>query len=643
MGGVRHSSKSNQQFVLLAVTTLMAILLLGFFLFGSQRVFALVASQHEFSYRLQKNLYLLALVVIFPIVAISSRLAYRLGSVIQKSRWVMGGIFCALLACFPKYQKSVYSSPWLSIPLLALGLVISLGIAGPCFALKKKWQAKLNYFSLTISLILLLLVIVGVLNDHTYALLVNPGTLGLHDNQVDYNATHYSLVQAHLGGLPLLDYFSQYGNYGFILAKILWFIPFTPTSLSVLVAVFCVIEMACLWLALRRVIVSVPLGILCFISCLYYVHFVHFRPYWAVLPIRFLPTTVMTLGIATYFPKKSSRIYWGVTAFAVFAPLWNMDFGVPVLLCWWATLAIDVWLDTFRVGAVVRCLVRQGIILLGLEALVFLAFFGWLKFAGGVFPSLTETIRFQNSYFGQGFMSSFIGVAQTWVLFATSYVAGFAYCWQYREAKERSALLPRMVFFLSLLGSGLFAYHIMRAHYFALMAVSWPSVILISIAADQILSMPSEFFLKRMVALPVVLLLTITTVNSAGRAVATLPRAKGQLIEMSKLEKQREFVRTLGIAGKQVVILSHKAAIFHMDLNSRCPLKLPSASEMVVPADFDLLLRYLRKEQGPRYFIYDKTWASICAECNKTIQTAIASQVPRTVSPDGELFFYSDF
>ncbi len=588
-----------------------------------------------------RNLYLLSLVLVLPLCLLANEITKRVVpsfSAGARNRIVWGAITLnsAALVYFTKYQKEFLKfSGWGLVALTGLFVVIGIVISGTqkTRAVFKKVTRGLLAFALIAEMAVLFL-------NHTYGFLRVPGKISDPGFQIDFNATYYSIVQALQGSLPFFDYQAQYGNYA------LFFIPlrlFSPSISTVVVMVSCLILIAAgaIFLATQDLFKNRSLQYLVLAIIPYNYYFVHQETYWANLPIRLLFPSLIFLGATRYFIRRRSSTYFLTMVLGVLAPVWNLDTGIPAMLSWLLALSLDGYLDASDKSPLHRKIARPCFEALLLQGLVLLGVVFYYLVARGRLPILSEAFRSQDLYFSNGFNALPLIPFDSWIIVPLVYLVSFCYCfWAINDRKEKAKPILRVTLFLTLYGCGVFSYFIMRSHFNCLLAVCWPALLLLGIFVDRFLDGAKPV---RWITVPAIGLFGYLWVNAISGLFLSIPKSSVQERGMAMLKSQREFVSSLGVQGKPILILSDKSCLFYSDLHSIPVLPIQSASELVAPEDVDLVERYVRGDfTAPRRILFDTSWYLANTPRFQRTRMFLSLFPPKAVSADGKLYFYSD-
>ncbi len=585
-----------------------------------------------------KNLYLLGIVLVLPLCLAGNKIAsFLISSVsvfghssIQKA---ITAVYGMAFVYYFKYQKASMSMG-LRVFLMVMAVLLVWGISVP------KKIPRLAFVARIVATLTLFSQFAVLLFSYTYGFLRFPGTIGNAGFQIDFNTTFYSIVQVLLGALPFFDYQAQYGQYA------VFFIPLRhlPLSLEALV------------LILASLVVVVGLGIffasqtifknrtlrnvvLALIPCNLF--FKSPEPYWPTLPIRLVFPCLIFLGAIRYFVGKTQRSYWLTMGLVVIAPLWNLDTGIPAMISWLLALSLDRFVDSPNIKTACRKIVKPWAQVLSLQMLAVLVFSSYCFILKGKMPVLSDAFRFQRSFFANGFGALSLIPFDSWITVPFCYITSFCYCiWAIGNAKERSKPMVRIVFFLTLFGSGILSYFIMRSHIHSLIVVSWPALILVGILTDHLLSSSDKQ--TRITGLLSTSLLAFLWINSSAFFASALNFTSEP--GLAALRQQETFIRGLGLQEKPVLIISDKSSLFHFDLRSRSPLPIPSASEILASnEDIQIVKHYIESSSSsPRLIIYDKQWYLAETAQFQFLVPALSRFKLMATSPDGNLLFFTD-
>ena len=321
------------------------------------------------------------------------------------------------------------------------------------------------------------------------------------------SAVFYPVTQAVAGKIPFHDFPSLYGQFGELLAPWLRLLGGSLSAFTWTMSLLQFIALtAIFWFAYKTIsnafllagaVTSVLLA-----AQVWQALGGWNDPYFQYWPVRFL-FPALALPVYLYWSGNRSRLRWLlVSLFSGLALVWNLDSGVAVAGSFLAALFFHGELLRSGAGAGIPAAARR--LNLALDALLFLAsasavvflFFLEVKARSGAWPLLADLFKFQGVFYSVGyFMLPLPGFYHPWQALVCLYL--LALCVSV-EAARRSAGMDAeqaasagkkagAVFFLTILGTGLFAYYQGRSHDLNLPAVIWPAALLFFMLAGFLL------------------------------------------------------------------------------------------------------------------------------------------------------------
>lgn len=464
-------------------------------------------------------------------------------------------------------------------------------------------------------------------------------------NNINFNAPFYSVVQANLGKMPLIDYFAQYGYYSYILRPIFLLIPLTLTSFVTIMAVLSILFFSFMYLALQQLITNRIIALLTTLVCISVVVVSGVADlYLANLPIRYIWPSIGFFLIVLYSQSKSKLLYYIIQLSCVLALIWNLDTGVVLTVATLLLFSYESVLE--QKEGLFTSIVRHWIINFILIAGVFACYGLYTWYVRNEIPLYSELIRFQVLFFEKGIMASPINLFSPWVISCIVYLCAITFSINalFSKGSPEFYVKPKVVLFLALYGAGSFSYFIMRGHLNAFYAISWPSIILLGIFTSYL--QDSAIIKKsrscRLVYVCLLLFLTATSIGLLSRL--AVPRMTPNNYLDISIENQRSWVKSLHLENNSILIISDLSGILHLDSKTSSPLRLPGSTETILRKDIKTIEDYLVSHDGggPK-LIVDTTMLLYNNEMYKTIRAQIERLHIIQKSPVGNLTYYSGF
>jgi len=193
----------------------------------------------------------------------------------------------------------------------------------------------------------------------------------------------------------------------------------------------------------------------------------------------------------------------------------------------------------------------------------------------------------------------------TWNLVALSYITGLALSIKTiikRENTPRSSV----IFYLSVLGVGLFSYFVGRSHDATLLGPSYPAIILATFYMESMIKQ-NKFRILAVILLSFFMYFSISIVYEQPYIWKEIRQKFGRIL----LKKDNEFINNSNFIkhrtkpGEKVIILYYNAGIYYLDSKTVCPVKMPGFAEIVTKEDYEKLYDLLRTNKNYKVFFDD--------------------------------------
>lgn len=435
-----------------------------------------------------------------------------------------------------------------------------------------------------------------------------------------FTAVFDPVVRVHQGRGLLIDSTSQYGLYPNFLKPIFRLVGLSVFKFTLVMGVLGTLSYGAIWTMLFRVAVNKLVAILGLFSLLFaqWLCFLHVEGehrgryldlYFQYLPIRMLiPGLVLGFG-TSYLHRPTTTKYWALLVLTACGVLWNLDSGLPTWGAWLATLCFAEFengMDRKRVRRIGLHPLRGISVLLSVIAVYNLGVY--LRF--GQLPALVDVIRSQKLFYMLGFAMIPMPWPGMWCLVILVYLGGLAHCLGALVA-GRLGLSEKVLFLLALLGLGLFAYYQGRSHRAVLLLAWWPCFPMLAIALDRLLQRLRE---KNAALTPRWAMAGILIWVLGGSALGLfnrlpgLSRSTGDQIgallykQPSPIAEESVLLREHIPLGQEVLILSQREAILHLEIGRRSPAAC-SFNQLLLMRDFHDLCQRLLSTPSIQVFI----------------------------------------
>ncbi len=415
-----------------------------------------------------------------------------------------------------------------------------------------------------------------------------------------------AIAQVRAGGTLLADTPSQYGLYPELLAPLLRLLPPGVLALTLVFAAVQLLSLLSLMLVLRRRIRQ-PIVLACALFALAMMTFglnglIGFRlsepdPYFQYWPVRFLGPALSIPLCFWLFRRLSWRRLALLAAFTGLCLFANLDSGVAVLyaLTMLLVLLSGLALAGRRWG---RWRWRSLALASGVFPLASLLSFALLllllRLKAGEPLQLAWLTGFQSTFYAMGVMMLPLPPwPDAWHVVLGVYTLGLILALaQLRAGRPLGPQLPLL--YLPLLGAGLFTYFQGRSHFFNLVGVSWPAVLIAALLTDRhLLALRQRWVPRSTFPLPVVGLtaLLIPALALLQDATRLVQRSSDAPPQAPYLQTEREMVRRFcGPGQPPCLLLSKRQGIYALEAGTASAWRGPSPAELLLEADRQRLL-----------------------------------------------------
>jgi hypothetical protein len=314
-------------------------------------------------------------------------------------------------------------------------------------------------------------------------------------NALNFSAVVYPIIQVYYGNALFINFYNQYGAYAQFLEPIFYLTSgISITKITAVLAILLFIGLSSLGLFLYFVLKNKALALVSFIGLIYFQFFAGtlwpYELYYQYFPIRTLFPSLCLLLSFFYFSKPSRKFYYFQIIFFSFSVLWNLDVGLFCIGSFLAALCFSEALKEGQKDTIKKIAFHIFNVLLGV-IITFSSFFLYLFARYGKFPDISWFTYYQSIYVGGGL--STLVLNRLWVLIFIIYVGGLVYSTIKFKQKEFS-VWNILVFQVSLLGVGIFSYHLRSTstHDSTLAVSGYPAFILLAMVADSVSLWPHK-------------------------------------------------------------------------------------------------------------------------------------------------------
>lgn len=433
-----------------------------------------------------------------------------------------------------------------------------------------------------------------------------------------FEAVFYSMSQVMGGRSLLVDLPSQYGFFSELLAPWFRLIGLSVLNFSITMFGLQLVAQTCLLIVCYRSLRTPRLFMLASFSLLalttsawHSISQNHIDPYFQYWPLRL------------FFPALACLVFWRMLSrdFAVLwqmayaltcglAMIWNLDSGVPV---YGALLAFVVYRWIYASVGQRRAWVFRGLLLTLVASALLVLFFWILDARGGYRIHLEDAFKYQNLFYRLGFYMLPLPLTPSpWMVVLGYYVFGVVYAMLMR-ARGHGSQHADMVYFLSILGIGLFSYYQGRSHELNLLVVMWPAALVGFMLADRNLRLIRARLLGTLhawLALPVTafgaLCLWVLVLGPS----SLLPKLPAHLQvafggSSTPVMKNIEFIRAKAAGQKSAVIIAPHQAIYFAEAGLVSGVQGPGLAEIALVEDWQKLRDRIASGELPHLFVQE--------------------------------------
>ncbi len=320
-------------------------------------------------------------------------------------------------------------------------------------------------------------------------------------NRYAWENLHFCAVfdpvsQVSLGRHLLVDCNSQYGLYADFLAPIFGVIGLSITRFTAVLGLIEACSFAAIWFVLDGAVSRGVLKWLGLLSLLYNgwalfllklvpCHTDYFECYFQYMPLRFCFPAGLLLLYWSWLNRPRAWLYWFTAFFVAVGVLWNIDSGIVVWLTWLAALWLDAWHEPDW-STRLKAAVRHTLAVTATLAMVIAAYAVAKYLTAGQWPDFAGLFAYQRLFYIHGFNMLPMPLPGIWILVVLVYLAGLARGLAALGTGDPSPR-PALVFFISILGCGLFSYFQGRSHPLVLLLAWWPALVLLPLLLDEAL------------------------------------------------------------------------------------------------------------------------------------------------------------
>ncbi len=579
----------------------------------------------------------ISLLLLSPLVVIAAIIAARkIVDILRlnnfQSVWVQALLLAIPFLVIFVFHTSTFFRLLTYLPWLPFFIACALSIIIFTKFFYKNQNAIHSLTSIRKRYFILFLLVSGILQSVTWRIF----DFNLVDAQrpwvLHFDAVFYSVSQVMGGKTILADLPAQYGLYGELLKPLFMVVPFSVFSFTITMAVLQIIGLLALGKVMIRIVRSpwlLLLGLLILLDMtaetwripllnlnrevLQYPDF--YFQYW---PIRFIFPAISVWAFFKLLQRFYLRDVALLAAIGAIGVIWNIDSGIPIVGAFLFFLGCQF---IFPPKPQMRIYLLKMIgVALAVTAGLWLLFFFYLSWKADQPLKLLETIAYQKTFFDLGFAKMPLPrTLHPWVIIIGCYLLGMIIAFT-AWINQRHSKITGLIFYLSILGLGLFTYYQGRSHIYNLLRVFWPALLIVIILSDRFLRLVK---LKRFpqflvwLSLPIVLFGTFAAVHLLWQ----LPTF-GQLFyrnwhsimthPSSVTGENIEFIKKQVRNKKSVEIMMLNQGTYYAETGLASAINGPGFIETIFQKDFDATIHQLITHPvenlflGPTYYSPEK-------------------------------------
>ena len=425
---------------------------------------------------------------------------------------------------------------------------------------------------------------------------------------VSADPVFYAISQVTAGLTLLVDLPSQYGLYPELLAPLFRLIGLSVAKVTTVFALMQLGALVALFYVLSRLLrsrlllafIGLTLVLLTFETVLYFAGISErYYQYW---PIRFFWPALSVLAFHAFASKRTFVRSAMVSLVGGIALVWNLDSGLFVTIAYGAYLAARLTTSSLnRSGMAETHLVgwsrRAYLLALALHALITVVFvsgfLGALVWKAQQPLSLFWLFSYQQIFASIGLMMLPLPrEAHPWMSVLGIYLAGLVTsmtAWRLGGANLKADVL----FYLSMLGLGLFVYYAGRSHVLNLVTVCWPAALIVAIVVDHLLRATRIKLLdasQLWLAASGIAFLLLASSSLAARLPFLFDSTIDQLANWNTVvdpivRSELTLIKQRTHGKSDCLILSQRQGIYYAEAGFSSPVKGPGIVETLLKAD----------------------------------------------------------
>jgi hypothetical protein len=436
------------------------------------------------------------------------------------------------------------------------------------------------------------------------------------------NPVIYPQAQVQAGKTLLVNCAPLYGLYPQFLQPLFEVFPLSVYSFTMVMAIFMVASLASIWFFLRKLVRNDFVFVAGFAAAAFYSYLgpkmllapTRPDPYFQYAPIRMLfPCLLLVLATLYLRGIGKRRIYYATFACAALALLWNPDSGLVVFGAWFLLLG---YLEVFRNPWRASLKPILGHALTAFVALL-LALGGYALFAllrSGHWPDWQMTAQYYKlfSHYGYG-MLPMGRLPHLWVVIIVVCLVAMTVAIRGLIAKADEKFCG-MLFLLTVLEAGLFAYYQGRSHDYCLIPMLYIPMLIVTLLADHVLTGVKSGDHAYYKFLPLAVLLFYFTASAGPSVLLQSRRYLAWIREGSSASvggaqgvhsKNIEFIRQHAKPGERIFILVGGVVdgMYYAESATASALDVASSNDWFFKSDINQVVKFIQENKATKLFV----------------------------------------
>jgi putative flippase GtrA len=430
----------------------------------------------------------------------------------------------------------------------------------------------------------------------------------------DLDPVIYPISQLMAGKSLLVNMTSFYGLYPFFLTPIFKVVGLSVLKFSFVMGLLVVVSLLCLWGTMCNVIKNKGLLFLGFLFTVFYSLFatrVSLEYYFQYWPIRFLFPCLGLFLMSIYFKKESRSLYYFSFLVYSIGVFWNFDVGVVMFLSWFILLVYHE-LSKRHPRRILTIKILKHLFVATVTFFFVVCYFVLRTYVvSGRIPDFILFFQYQKIFLSGYLMIKMLLPPHTWNIIILVYLVGLLI-----SAKafylEKIEYIEKIIFLLSVVGIGLFAYYEGQSSDVTLFRTSYPALILMVIFADCLWERIKKygFQIYGEVIIFVFLLFVISStpfsfVFNGGTYFNFVKAAETNIrLRSSVMFENIDFIKKHTYFGEGIFILTYpEQGVYYTESKTHSIIDVTSIIDIPLPKEMDVVVDFLNDNKNVQIFV----------------------------------------